>query len=326
MVEFNTHRYCEETDFEYKLRLCKAKLNGEIDLSWSEIVDLLGLYVSADHLRKTAYGIIEYDNYINNNDIVATRILCISDLHIPFNLPVETFKDYVGKVDILMLNGDINDFQAISKFSKVYRISPMQEIIEAREHIINLINYIRPHKVYINKGNHDQRFQNYLAKNLDSDLLALTPETQLDLIIDDGFTYYDKMNHCKVYYEPIANMFDFCDVVYTCDWKFKIGNIWFLHPLAYFKSTLKTVENAMNYLHRNEKEYFSSVVLGHTHKIGYTKIGDVHLFEQGCCCQTDKLNYMDGKLVDPQKQGFMYICQDKNGNIILDKTKLICLN
>ena len=43
-----------ETDFEYKLRLCKAKINKEIDLDWQEIVDLLKLDVSADHLRKTA--------------------------------------------------------------------------------------------------------------------------------------------------------------------------------------------------------------------------------------------------------------------------------
>ena len=53
----NTYqRFENESFFEWKLRLCKAKLNKEIDLDWQEISDILELNVSADHLRKTAYG------------------------------------------------------------------------------------------------------------------------------------------------------------------------------------------------------------------------------------------------------------------------------
>lgn len=55
----NLNRLNNETDFEYKLRLCRAKLDKDIDLDWGEIADILGLDVSADHLRKTAYGMIE---------------------------------------------------------------------------------------------------------------------------------------------------------------------------------------------------------------------------------------------------------------------------
>ena len=50
--------------FEKKLKLCLQKLNKEIDSDWIEIVQELGLDVSADHLRKTAYGLKEYDDYI----------------------------------------------------------------------------------------------------------------------------------------------------------------------------------------------------------------------------------------------------------------------
>ena len=82
-----------ETEFEWKLRLCKSKLAKEIDLDWQEIVDLLGLDVSADHLRKTAYGMIEYDEYIHGFDGVATTILSISDLHVPFQLPKDILLD-----------------------------------------------------------------------------------------------------------------------------------------------------------------------------------------------------------------------------------------
>lgn len=55
-----------DKDFEKKLNLCLAKLNKEIDLDWIEIVEELGLDCSADHLRKTAYGMKETFEYFNN--------------------------------------------------------------------------------------------------------------------------------------------------------------------------------------------------------------------------------------------------------------------
>lgn len=56
----------DNEQFEKKLKLCLQKLNKEVDLDWCEIVEELGLDVSSDHLRKTAYGIKEYDDYIKS--------------------------------------------------------------------------------------------------------------------------------------------------------------------------------------------------------------------------------------------------------------------
>lgn len=53
-------------NFEKKLELCLQKLNKEIDLDWMEIVELLNLDCSADHLRKTAYGMKETYDYFNS--------------------------------------------------------------------------------------------------------------------------------------------------------------------------------------------------------------------------------------------------------------------
>ena len=53
-------------NFEKKLELCLQKLNKEVDLDWIEIVELLNLDSSADHLRKTAYGMKETYDYFNN--------------------------------------------------------------------------------------------------------------------------------------------------------------------------------------------------------------------------------------------------------------------
>lgn len=56
----------DEDNFEYKTRICIAKLQKEIDLDWYEIVELLELDCSSDHLRKLAYAYKEYDDYLKN--------------------------------------------------------------------------------------------------------------------------------------------------------------------------------------------------------------------------------------------------------------------
>lgn len=314
-----------ETDFEWKLRLCLSKKRGEIDLDWQEIVDILGIDITKDQLRKQAVGYYEYDNYIKGYQGVAKKILCISDLHVPFQLPKETFEDYVGIIDILQINGDILDCQALSKFPKMYRVSPMQEIIAARQYLIDLITYLQPKEVHMVYGNHDIRMGNYFAKNLDTDILELQPNNAIELIVEDGFRHYDKMNKTKTYYPPLQGVFDI-PIIYVGDWKEKIGKTWFVHPLSYRSGILSTVAKAKSYLQDVDVEGFDTVVMAHTHKVGETKIGNVNLYEQGACCYVDKMSYTDGRMQQPQKEGFIFICQDEHGNLIKNKTKLVELN
>lgn len=322
----NIYKYPGENNFEYKLRLCKMKFSGEIDLSWEEICSILGLDYSGDHLRKMAYGLIEYDNYIkDSNSFVKNRILSISDLHVPYQLPVETLSRYVGSVDTLHMNGDIVDMQSISKFPKVYRKSPMEEIIEARNYIISIVEYLKPKVLSVNYGNHDIRFQNYMANNLDTDLLELMPKTVLELILVDGFTHYDKKSGTKTKYEPLCSVLDGVKVDYSESWHNQIGNTIFCHPSAFSSGILKTAEKAMLWF-RNEGYNFNSLVMAHTHRSGEYSVGNTTIFEQGAFCDVSSSNYLDGKLVNSQKEGFIYICQDKDGNIIQDKTKRVVLN
>jgi len=316
-----------ETAFEYKLRLCKAKINREIDLDWQEIVDLLELDISPDHLRKMAYGYIEYDNYIHGFDGVATRILSISDLHIPFNLPLETFKDYFGKVDILVLNGDLQDAQSISRFRKNYRIPFVEEMILTRQYIIDLIRMIKPKKVIIVKGNHEVRLGKYLSEQLNEDLLNIMPDTAMDLLINDGFKNRDRLNKTETWYSPLVEFFkdEGIEISYTGDWWRKVGRTIFIHPLSYSNGMLKTTEKAVDYFLRKDRD-FDTIVLGHTHRLGSYIQGNIYMYEQGCCCRTELLDYYDGFMTLPAQKGFIYICQDKNGNIIPNKTRLIDLD
>lgn len=324
-METNLYKLESENDFEYKLRLCKMKFAGEIMVTWQEIASLLGIECTGDHLRKVAYGILEYDNYINNNSGVANRILSISDLHTPYCLEKEKLSSYIGRVDVLQLNGDVVDMQSISKFPKAYRKSPIEEIIMARSYIIDLVNYLKPKILSVNYGNHDIRFQNYMANNLDTDLLELMPQTALELILIDGFNHYNKETGTKTWYEPLCKVFKEVSVQYENSWHSQIGKTIFCHPSAFSSGILKTAENAMLWF-RNEGYSFNSLVMAHTHRSGEYCIGNTTIYEQGAFCDVSKMNYSDGKLVNSQKEGYMYICQDKDGNIISEKTKRVVLN
>lgn len=324
-IIIDLHRLENETDFEWKLRLCKAKLNKDIDLDWSEIAETLGLDVSADHLRKTAYGLIEYDNYIHGFEGVATTILSISDLHYPFAKPLDIFNEYSGKIDILQLNGDLIDCMALSRFSKSYRVSPLEEMIGARQYIIDLIEMIKPKKVLVNHGNHELRLGSYLAKNLDNELQELMPETALDYIFIDGFTHYDRKTKAKVKYSPLCEVFDDMEIEYTGTWYSQYKDILFCHPKAFASSPLKTAEKAL-YWFRNEGFDFKNLIMSHTHRVGSYKIGNTMIYEQGCCCETSKMRYNDGQLINSQKEGFMIICLDKDGHVIEGRTHIKTLN
>lgn len=323
---FDINKRDNETNFEWKLRLCLAKKRKELDLDWSEIRDLLNIDITSDQLRKQAVGYAEYDDYINGFDGVATTILSISDLHYPFQLPYTILSDYVNKVDILQINGDILDNQGISKFSKKYRISTMEEIINGRQYLIDLIKYIKPKSVVCNYGNHDSRFGNYLSRNIDTDMLELLPNTSVELIFETGFNHYDKFSGTKTWYKPLKEIFDDVNIVFSNDWKCRIGNTYFVHPLAYRQNILATCEKAKDYLQDTDKVPFDCVVMAHTHQVGDSKKGFIRLIEQGAFCDVNKMNYMDGRLTKPQKEGFVIICQDKDGNLINNKTKLVVLN
>lgn len=317
-----------ESILDYKIRLCKNK--DKLNLTWEDISKLINKETGNNYgesaYRKWYSAFIQGYNYYKNRteNNISIRILSISDLHIPFQLRLDTFVDYIDKVDILQINGDILDMASCSKFDKVYRQSPMEEIIEARDYLIKLISYLTPKKVVVNYGNHDIRFERYLARNLDTDLLELMPKTPLKLIFDTGFTRYNKKEECSIYYEPIKKIFKNISIEYTDNWFCQIENILFAHPQAFSSGILKTAEKAM-YFFRNEGYNFNILVMAHTHRIGEYIIGNTTIYEQGCCCDISKMQYNNGKLINSQKEGFLYICLDKNKEIIRDKTHLVLI-
>lgn len=330
MAEFN--RLPDETYQDYFVRLFENKALYKLDCN--KIAELLnhenGQNYGESKYRKE-YAAFSRGRVYERELIergVKTRILSISDIHFPFHLPKELLANYIGKIDILQLNGDIVDNQAISKFSKQYRISPMEEIIGARQYLIELINYVQPKKVVCNIGNHDKRFADYISRNIDTDLIELQPDTSLELIFIDGIKHYNKRDKSKVFYEPLKKIFEpeGIQIEFIDDWKVKIGRTWFCHPLAYRSTIMGTADKCKSYLQDVDTEGFDTVCMAHTHKTGDTYKGNIRLFEQGAFAYVEKMNYADGKLVSPQQKGFALICQDSDGNLVQAASKVINLS
>ena len=317
----------EENRYDKIKRIVESKLVDRIDKDYTELSEeAFGKAYSSDVARRMFYGAkkvidaIEEDEERVNED--ETRILCISDMHIPFNRDIKEFFKYKGKVDTLVLNGDIIDNYSMSNFTEMYRLSLVEELIQARELLIELIEEIKPKKVTVVTGNHEIRLGKKIADKIGSDLLDLMPRDALAFLFDTGFNYYDRIKKCKTVYTPIDEEVD-CEVNYVGNFWTKEGKTIFVHPQAFRGTTLGTVGKAYDYFTAIGED-FQSIIMAHTHKLGMYVMNDKYLYEQGTCANLNHMDYQDLKLPkSSQVNGYMYIIQDKDGNLIYDKTKLI---
>ena len=317
----------EENRYDKIKRIVESKLVDRVDKDYTELSEeAFGKAYSSDVARRMFYGAkkvidaIEEDEERVNED--ETRILCISDMHIPFNRDIKEFFKYKGKVDTLVLNGDIIDNYSMSSFTKMYRLSLVEELIQARELLIELIEEIEPKKVTVVTGNHEIRLGKKIADKIGSDLLDLMPRDALAFLFDTGFNYYDRIKKCKTVYTPIDEEVD-CEVNYVGNFWTKEGKTIFVHPQAFRGTTLGTVGKAYDYFTAIGED-FQSIIMAHTHKLGMYVMNDKYLYEQGTCANLNHMDYQDLKLPkSSQVNGYMYIIQDKDGNLIYDKTKLI---
>lgn len=303
-------------------------INKTEERSYEDLSELIfgeGNCFNESEVRKRMYGMKRLIEIIEQDDSsVATRILSISDAHVPYNLPATIFKKYVGLVDVLIFNGDVEDCYSASSFPKQYRESLGCEMAMARSYMIDIIEMIKPKKVIIIKGNHEHRLGRYLNDKVNEDVFDIMPDTPLELIVNHGFRVKNRRNKTETFYGSLVDYFADSSICidYTGEWWTKVGKVIFAHPISYSLGMLKTTEKAVNYFLRVDRD-FTGIVMAHTHKVGSYVQGGIKMYEQGCCCDLNKLDYNEGKLVIPAQNGYIYVCLDQNGDIIDDKTKLI---
>lgn len=309
------------------------------DLQWIDINNFrrenLGVEETVDTTRKGYKLLAEFlENGWELRPVrdpkIGKCILAISDIHYPFHLPVDVYAKYAGKVDVLVLGGDLLDCTSISKFPKIGRANQIDEMIGLRSYLLSLVEMLKPKKVLAIMGNHEARLTSYIVNAFGgSEMQELVPESLLSYIFNDGFYHYNKNEGTKVWYRPLREVWmeENVDLVFNDTWWIMEGDIMFCHPKAYSTAPMKTAIKAVEFFHcLGTPNPMKVMCMAHTHRAGFYRIGSVDVYEQGACCDVSKLHYNDGMLINPQKEGFILFYQDKDGNTLNNYTEQITLN
>lgn len=253
-------------------------------------------YEGFDQDREAIY------NYFNEKyHGKSVKILNIADLHIPFT-DYKTVKGILKEhadADILMINGDLLDLFAVSKYAKDKEVALKREIDEGRDFLEYVSKKFKD--VVITDGNHERRLRNYVTNMIPTDMQFLFPQDILKVVVS-GEVLKKK---------PIKN------VHVVGSWWVKLFDVIFAHPDNYSSANLKTVQNTSEHFLLVKNVHHRMCIIGHTHRAGWLMAGEIKLMETGCLCF--EMDYHNGSKFTRTKwaKAYSVVNIDKNGKSIL---------
>lgn len=237
------------------------------------------------------------------------KILYMSDLHVPFTM-YEAVTDLIEKnrdADIVVINGDLLDLFAVSKFAKDKEVAMRRELNEGRE----LLEFIarRFKDVVITEGNHERRLKSFIKAVVPEDLQFLFPNDVLQMLVNGEVLGKGKLGNVHV----------------VGSWWVKLFDTIFAHPDNYSNANLKTVQNTSEHFSIIKGIPHRACVIGHTHRAGKLISGDVMLMETGCLCFD--MDYHMGSNFTRTKwtRAYAVINFDDRSNIIFNDSDIILL-
>jgi predicted phosphodiesterase len=249
-----------------------------------------------------------------------TKALVLTDLHLPFHRPelilpaIEKHED----ADFILFGGDIVDCESISKFPKEGR-KPLAFEMAVTNSFLRKIDIMTPKsKKVVIKGNHEARFEKYLAEKA-NELNSLHGNNVL-LEIAKGFTYHDKDTGEETEYSPLSDNYTIVD-----KWFYQLHDLIIAHPAKkpsnqQVKTATRTVEH---FLKRGFD--FNACFIGHTHQWGVAKHYSKYCGELGCLCR--EFDYADQGNISfsPQDYGYgVFVFND--GKISIDASEIKLLS
>jgi predicted phosphodiesterase len=204
------------------------------------------------------------------------KILNIADLHIPFTdyKAVQGILREHSDADVLMINGDLLDLFAVSKYAKDKEVALKREIEEGRDFLEFVSKKFKD--VVITDGNHERRLKHFVTNMIPSDMQFLFPQDILQVTVR-GDVLKKK---------PLSN------VHVVGSWWVKLFDTIFAHPDNYAGANLKTVQNTSEHFLLVKNEWHRMCIIGHTHRAGWLIAGEVKLMETGCLCHD--MDYHNG--------------------------------
>jgi predicted phosphodiesterase len=282
----------------------KFDMVDDFDAVLKQIHEKKELLLEASNKRFSKLGTPDNANF---------KILALSDLHIPFE-NVDVINHALANhsdADVLVINGDLFDMYSVSKWPKNKAV-----LLEHEYRIV--FDYIKMFsekfkEVHITRGNHDARLQSYFSSHVDPAISFMAHPDALDRVAL-GYNI-GPSGH-------LEKQCDFNNVFYASGpyaWYTKIGDAIFAHPNNGGKVTLSTGVKVAEYF--LEREEFSTVVCGHSHRMGAAFWRNKLIIEQGCCCLP--MDYeSDAKMqYGMQTFGYATIYMNDEGKVDFDRSR-----
>ena len=273
--------------------------------------------ITLDKIRKLRDRLVKItsDKFVKTGrSVKATKkVLVISDLHIPFENPdiiEKALKDH-GDADILVVNGDILDHFAVSKWPKQRTILLKWEYEIAIEWIKLFSKMFK--KVILTSGNHEFRLQRYFSANIDPAISFLISPDILERLAK-GYDFNKEGILVKTH--------NFKNVHYESgllNWYTVIGKCIFVHPRASSGIPMRTAIKAAD--HFLDREDYQCLVCAHSHKFGQVIWRNKLLIEQGCCCVPMDYEAEGSLKFSPQTFGYAVVYMDRKGNVDFNRSK-----
>jgi len=226
------------------------------------------------------------------------KILCIGDLHIPFqdNEALECVYEFLKyfRPSYIVILGDFVDFYAVSRYDKdPERLNSLKDEVEQGKEILGKIRKLTSCRIIWLEGNHEERWRKFVYRKA-PELASVLP----------AFPDIFKLQNFKVdFVEDLTKNY------------ITIGNYLFRHG-----DEVASMEFSGRYL---LKKYLKNGGSGHSHRLSTWRLRTFHnqlvWFENGCICML-----IPSYCSFPNwQQGFTYIwdnyigqIQIQNGNFV----------
>jgi predicted phosphodiesterase len=182
----------------------------------------------------------------NNN------ILVISDIHAPYQdnqaLTLALEYGYDQKVNTIVINGDLIDFQKISRFTPSPKSVDTQTELDIAKNVLRCIRDVSPYaKIVWLEGNHDRRYQDYVWAKAEQ--LAGDPHYLLSTRLDLDNMRIEFVDQCR---------------------KLKAGKLSIMHGHMIMRGAFTPVSPALG-VYRKQK---CNTMIGHVHQASEHTEGD----------------------------------------------------
>jgi predicted phosphodiesterase len=250
------------------------------------------------------------------------RIVIASDFHAPFQDPwaVAELINREKGADTLIINGDIQDFYSISRFTKYEQVS-MESELAAVDALLGQLSAAFPEVVLVS-GNHDTaRFEKQIRQYLSPELMHVVE-----------FLTGGSLSVLRVIAKRYPNV-RFADTKagrFDVGWFYQHGDLITAHAEKFSRVPGSALRGIEEWFTDQEAalglEPWRVIVQAHTHQLGWFPWKSNRLLvEGGCMCATHGYQLQARIMGRPQRLGYVTLEQSK-GVTDLNSVRMVWLD